>query len=556
MKQKRVDEIKFVENKTVYSKFKFEGLTKYNKKYFLNKQGKNMKLKKLPIGIQTFSKIREDDYIYIDKTNIIYEMLEDYQYVFLSRPRRFGKSLFLDTLKNIFEAKKEYFNDLAIEDKWDWSVSYPVINISFAKGKIESRVDLDKRWEEILEDNEKRLDVKCLSNIYDRRCFDTLIQEAYKKYNQKVVILIDEYDKPILDNITNPEVAKQIRDGLVNFYSVIKGSDEFLRFAFLTGVSKFTKTSIFSGLNNITDISLNRKYGDVCGYTQYDVETTFAPYLDGVDMDKLKCWYNGYNFLKSDMYNPFDILLFISNDHFYDNYWFETGTPTFLMELIKHYNYFLPSLTNIKVDKKILNSFDIENLDLEVILYQAGYLTIDKVEQDEDGDIMYTLKIPNKEVKASLNKYIISSIYKDNTLHAKPLSRALREEYLEDFKTALKSIFSSIPYNNYTKNDMQTHEGFYASIVYVYLQSLGLDIVGEDVTNKGRIDLTIKMDKAIYILEFKVDGKQNALEQIKQKEYAIKYLNDKKDIYLIGIEFDTVEKNISRFEWEKYVRDI
>ncbi|MEA3331168.1 MAG: AAA family ATPase [Campylobacterota bacterium] len=510
-----------------------------------------MQFKKLPIGIQTFSKIREDDYIYVDKTDIALRVIEDYQYVFLSRPRRFGKSLFLDTLRNIFEAKKEYFRGLAIEDKWDWSVNYPVINISFAGGKIESRADLDDKWAEVLEINAQRLKLSC-DEVFDRKYFAKLIREAYDKYGQKVVILIDEYDKPILDNITNPKVAKEIRDGLVNFYSVIKGSDEFLRFAFLTGVSKFTKTSIFSGLNNITDISLHKKYGDICGYSQNDVETTFKPYLKDVDMAKLKCWYNGYNFLGSDMYNPFDILQFIDREHLYKNYWFETGTPTFLMELIKQNNYFLPNLANLKVDEKLLNSFDIENLDLEVVLYQAGYLTIDSVKEDEDGDIIYTLKIPNKEVKASLNKYIISSIYKDNTLRAKPLSRALREKNLENFKDALISIFASIPYNNYTKNDMQTHEGFYASVVYVYLQSLGLDIVGEDVTNRGRIDLTIMMDSAIYIIEFKVNNNQNALKQIKEKKYYEKYLNYNKDIYLVGIDFNTNDRNISEFEWEKY----
>ena len=283
-----------------------------------------MQLKKLPIGIQTFSKIREDDYIYIDKTDIALKMIEDYQYVFLSRPRRFGKSLFLDTLKNIFEAKKEYFSGLTIEDKWNWDVSYPVILISFAEGKIESRADLDDKWAELLEINADRLGLDCNSD-FDRKCFSSLIRQAYKKYGQKVVILVDEYDKPILDNITNPEVAKQIRDGLVNFYSVIKGSDEFLRFTFLTGVSKFSKTSIFSGLNNIEDISLSPDFSDICGYTKNDIETTLKPYLEGVDMAKLKCWYNGYNFLGSDMYNPFDILKFIRNHFTFDNYWFESG---------------------------------------------------------------------------------------------------------------------------------------------------------------------------------------------------------------------------------------
>ena len=515
-----------------------------------------MKLKKLPIGIQTFSKIREDDYVYIDKTDIAYELVEKYQYIFLSRPRRFGKSLFLDTLRNIFEAKKEYFKNLAIEDRWDWSISYPVIRVNFAKGRIESRVELDKEIIRTLKENQEYLNIECEEKNSVSGCFSELIQKAYKKYNQKVVILIDEYDKPILDNITKATVAKQIRDGLVNFYSVIKGSDEFLRFAFLTGVSKFTKTSIFSGLNNITDISLNRKFGDICGYSQNDLETTFKQHLDGVDMDKLKRWYNGYNFLKSDMYNPFDILQFIANEHIFKNYWFETGTPTFLIELIKKQNYFLPNLSSLQVDEKLLNSFDIENLDLEVILYQSGYLTIDKIETTIFETLNYTLKIPNKEVKQSLNDYIILKILNDKHPNNKKtnLYKSLLQSDIEAFKDALISIFASIPYNNYTKNNIQTYEGFYASVIYIYLQSLGLDIIGEDVTNKGRIDLTIKMDQAIYILEFKVDSKENPLEQIKQKEYATKYLKDKKDIYLVGIHFNTEKKNISQFEWEKYER--
>jgi len=509
-----------------------------------------MHLKKLPIGIQTFSEIRESDYLYIDKTDIALDVIKDYKYVFLSRPRRFGKSLFLDTLRNIFEANKEYFKGLKIEDKWNWDISYPVITVNFAKGKIENRVQLDESILRILKNNQDKLGIKCEESNSVAGCFEELIKKVYQKYNQKVVILVDEYDKPILDNITNPEIAKSIRDGLVNFYSIIKGSDEFLKFAFLTGVSKFTKTSIFSGLNNIEDISLTKRFGNICGYTQNDIETTFKPYLKDVDMIKLKSWYNGYNFLGSDMYNPFDILKFIRNDFIYQSYWFESGTPTFLMQLISKYNYFLPKLIDLKVDQRLLNSFNIENLDLEVILYQTGYLTIKDIEIDEDGDILYILKIPNKEVKIALNKYIISYIYKDNTLNAKPLSKALREKNLENFKDALVSIFASIPYNNFTKNNMQRYEGFYASVVYVYLQSLGLDIVGEDVSNKGRIDLTIKMDQAIYIMEFKVDGK-SALKQIKDKDYAQKYLNDKRDIFLIGIEFDSKERNISNFEFEK-----
>nr|WP_283103615.1 AAA family ATPase [Thiomicrospira microaerophila] len=355
--------------------------------------------------------------------------------------------------------------------------------------------------------------------------------------------------------MTNTQVAQQIRDGLVNFYSVIKGSDEFLRFAFLTGVSKFTKTSIFSGLNNITDISLQRKFGDICGYSQQDVETTFAPYLEGVDMDKVKEWYNGYNFLGSQMYNPFDILKFIANEHTFRNYWFESGTPTFLIELIKKQNYFLPNLTNLRVDEKLLNSFDIDNLDLEVILYQSGYLTIDTVQTTLFDTLEYTLKIPNKEVKQSLNDTIIDLLIKDKRpIPTKTqIYKSLLEADMDGFKQALTSMFAGIPYSNYTHNDIKNYEGFYASVVYVYLQSLGLNIIGEDVTSQGRIDLTIVMDHAIYILEFKVDHPDkpstNAMQQIKDKGYADKYQNAQKPIYLIGIHFDRAQKNIARFEW-------
>ena len=516
-----------------------------------------MRLKKLPIGIQTFSKIREENYVYIDKTSIAYDMIESYQYVFLSRPRRFGKSLFLDTLRNIFKGKKEYFKGLEIEDKWDWDTSYPVITISFAKGKIENRKELDESIIRTLKNNQETLGIECEEKDSVAGCFEELIRKSYQKYKQKVVILVDEYDKPILDNIENTEIAEDVRDGLVNFYSVIKGSDEFLRFAFLTGVSKFTKTSVFSGLNNLVDISLDEDYGDICGYTQNDVETTFKPYLEGVDMKELKSWYNGYNFLGSDMYNPFDILLFISKKHKYSNYWFETGTPTFLIKLIKENNYFLPSLTDLRVDEKLLNSFDINNLDFEVVLYQSGYLTIDKVKPKSRGGYTYHLKVPNKEVRQSFSDVVIDYIALTNdTSKVKiqdNLYDALEDIDMDKFKSSLHSMFAAIPYNNYTKNDLANFEGFYASIIFIYLQSLGFHIIGEDVTNKGRIDLTIIMDNVIYIIEFKVDNKQNALQQIKEKKYYEKYLNYNKDIYLVGIDFDTNDKNISNFEWERYL---
>jgi len=508
-------------------------------------------MKKLPLGISTFSKIIEEDYLYIDKTEIVLDLLENSQYVFLSRPRRFGKSLFLDTLKNIFQAKKEYFQKLYIYDRYDWSQSYPVINISFASGRIESREELDERVVGILRDNQKSLGVECEERDNVSRCFKDLIEKAYEKYNQKVVILIDEYDKPLLDNIEETTTAKEMRDGLVNFYSVIKGSDAFIRFVFITGVSKFSKVSIFSGLNNMKDISLDRRYGNICGYTQEDIEHSFLPYLKGVDMDKLKEWYNGYNFLGDKVYNPYDILLFIDGGYLYKNYWFETGTPTFLIHLLKQRNYFIPQLEHLIVDEGLINSFDIEKIKLETVLFQAGYLTIDKVGQTRRGALEYRLKLPNKEVMLSLNDMFIDYLTDERSLRIQDrLYDSLYDGNVENLKTTLISLFASIPYNNYVKNTISSFEGYYASVIYAYLASLGIEIIAEDVTNRGRIDLTIKLGSYIYILEFKV-GSKDALAQIRSKNYHQKYLEKDKILFLVGINFDEEHKNIKQFEYEK-----
>ena len=510
-------------------------------------------LKKLPIGIQTFERIRDEDYLYIDKTKEALELINTgIVFYFLSRPRRFGKSLFLTTLKSIFEGRKELFKGLYIYDKWDWSVKYPVIKISFS-GDLRSGAALKKNIISILKSNQENLNVQCDDITDFGICFKELIANTYHKYNQQVVILIDEYDKAILDNLDQMEVARENREIIKSLYTILKDSEEYIKFAFLTGVSKFSKASIFSGLNMLKDISLDKRYGNICGYTQNDIETTILPYLDGVDLVRLKKWYNGYNFLKDDMYNPFDILLFIDSEFIYDNYWFSSGTPTFLIKLIEKNNYFLPKLSDLTIGKEILDSFDIDNIQLEVILHQSGYLTIENVKEKRRGGFEYKLKLPNIEVKNSFNDILIDFLTKQNTEKLKlqdDLYDAIVDEQLEDFKSTLTTIFASIPYNNYTKNDIQNYEGYYASIVYVYLQSLGVDIIGEDVTNKGRIDLTVKIDNTIYIIEFKV-GSDDPLQQIKDRNYAKKYLSENKTIYLVGINFDQEDKNISKFEWEK-----
>jgi len=526
-------------------------------------------MKKLPIGIQTFSKMREGNYLYIDKTDIAYKLVDEFTYVFLSRPRRFGKSLFLDTLRNIFEGNKELFEGLAIHDQWDWSVKYPVIKISWGGADYQTLEDLQAKADAVMTQNQEKLGITCQQKKASR-CFEELIQKAYQKYHQPVVILIDEYDKPILNVIENPQQAKINREYIKGIYEVIKDNDEYIRFAFLTGVSKFSKASIFSGLNMLTDISLNPKYGNICGYTQEDIETTFAPYLEGVDMARFQAYYNGYNFLKDPLYNPFDTLQFIVNDHLYDNYWFATGTPTYLIKLIEKNDYFLPNLLDLTVGKELLDSFDVENIKLEVILYQAGYLTIEKMLQDEDG-IEYRLKIPNKEVQISLNNFILEYLYNQDHIRnvKKSIREALKSANLDALHKTLVSLFASIPYTHYTKNPMQNYEGYYASILYTYFASLGIDIVGEDVTNRGRIDLTLFIEDKIYIMEFKVirgriengklrmenGGEISALRQIKEKKYYEKYLDSQlstrhSQLYLVGIEFDAQERNIVNFDWE------
>ncbi len=508
-------------------------------------------MKKLPLGIQTFGQIRGDDYVYVDKTKEAWELTQQYKYAFLSRPRRFGKSLFLDTLKELFEGNEPLFEGLFIHDKWNWNETFPVIKISWS-GQLQNITQLDENLVLALKANQNRLGISCDKKISSIGCFRELIRQAYETYHQPVVILVDEYDKPILDVIENTQKAKEHRDYLRGLYSVIKDSDAYVRFAFLTGVSKFSKASIFSGLNMLSDISLDPPYGNICGYTQHDVDTLFAPFLQGVDRQKLAQWYNGYFFLKDNVYNPFDILQFIAKGCLYRNYWFETGTPSFLIRLIESRRYFLPRLADLVVDEKLLGTFEIENIDVEVLLYQSGYLTIDAVIEKRRGGFEYRLKLPNKEVKSSLNDYIIDYMLHDDNKEKRQddLYDALADGNLELLENTLNALFASIPYHNYVNNDLPRYEGFYASVLFAYFQSLGIDIVGEDVTNRGRIDLTLFVENNIYILEFKVHS-GDPLEQIRHKRYFEKYLDRGKQLFLVGIVFDEHRRNISAFEYEK-----
>ncbi len=508
-------------------------------------------MKKLPIGIQTFSEIREENYVYVDKTKEALELIKSYKYVFLSRPRRFGKSLFVSTLKAIFEGKRELFKGLYIYDKYDFS-KYPVIKISWA-GILRDRTDIERTAFTILRSNQKRLEVECEEDKLSSGCLKELIEKAADKYNSRVVVLIDEYDKPILDNIEDIERAKEAREFLKGFYSVLKDVDEYIRFVFITGVSRFSKVSIFSGLNNLEDISLKPKFAYICGYLHRDLELSFSEHLKGVDLEEVKRWYNGYNFLGDErVYNPFDILLFIRNNFEFKNYWFESGTPSFLIKLFQEQTYNPIHLEELETDEKIVSSFDIERLEVETIMFQAGYLTIKDTKRRLRKQ-RYVLCFPNLEVKMSFNDYLIDYLVTDRRekeSHLDMLYNLFLEEKLDKLEEVLRSLFASIAYTNYIKNALSKYEGFYGSILYAYLTGAGFDVIAEDITSHGRIDLSVILNDKVYIFEFKVKA-EDPIKQIKDKRYFEKYLNFSK-VYGIGIVFDNEKRNIKNFKVERF----
>ena len=512
-------------------------------------------MKKLPIGIQTFEKIIKGNYYYVDKTMFVHKLARTGDYHFLSRPRRFGKSLFLSTIKSAYQGRKDLFQGLYLENNWDWSRTSPVVHISFGSGVCRNIEELQSTFSYCLDNEAQGYHVSYAYEDLKNR-FSQLIKTLRDKYEQKVVVLIDEYDKPILDNIEHPERAAAIRDELKNYYSVIKDADPYIEFVFITGVSKFSKVSLFSGLNNLEDITINPDYSAICGYTQQDIETVFKTLLKEVDLEQVKLWYNGYNWLGEEVYNPFDILLYLKTKDLRP-YWFETGTPSFLVKLLQAQNYFIPDLENIQTSEKMLGSFDVDHLEVETLLFQTGYLTINNVRQTA-GTRRFQLSYPNLEVKQSLADALLP--YLTNNLTGSEKAKfaaydALEASDMDGLKDIFHSFFASIPHDWYRKNQLSGYEGYYASIFYCYFAALGLEVIPEDVTSTGRIDLTVKLEDKVFIFEFKVEGLDNtpgkALDQIRNKGYADKYRKPGKIIYLIGVEFAPETRNIVGFEWDR-----
>ncbi|ANB03210.1 ATP-binding protein [Ectothiorhodospira sp. BSL-9] len=513
---------------------------------------------RLPIGIQTFSEIREGGYYYVDKTPIIERLVHQNKYYFLSRPRRFGKSLLLDTLRCLFEGRQSLFEGLYIHDRWDWQHTHPVIRLSFADGVHKTRQELDDHiWHQLNTQREKLGLPHPPAKLISAE-FSSLIRQAHAHYGQGVVVLIDEYDKPILDNILEPERARELREGLKNLYSVLKDADPHLHLALLTGVSKFSKVSLFSGLNNLNDITLDAPFSTICGYADEDIDTVFAPELPGLDREAIRTWYNGYRWGGSEVtsvYNPFDVLLLLQKREF-GPYWFESATPTFLIDLLKQRGIFTPQLDRLQARAQLLGRFDVDDITTEGLLFQTGYITIKEMQEPMLGYRLYTLGFPNLEVESSLNDLLLPVLgigHSEAQTHQLSLMDILQRHDLAGLEAHLKALYAGLPHDWYRNNPIARYEGHYASVFYSHFAALGLQITVEDSSHHGKVDMTVDFGGHIYLFEFKVveqlpEGR--ALEQIKARGYADKYRASGKPIHLIGVEFSSEQRQIVAFDIE------
>ncbi len=515
-----------------------------------------MTKRKLPIGLQTFREVGGGDYYYVDKTPHIRRLVGEGKHYFLSRPRRFGKSLLLDTLKELFEGNEALFRGLAIHDAWDWSVRHPVLRLSFGSGLFQQPDGLHVNLMAQLDGVERRSGVSSGYATGPER-FAQLLEALHEQQGRPVVVLVDEYDKPILDALEGaPDVARANRDYLRGLYAVIKDCDAQLRFSFTTGVTRFSKVSLFSGLNNLTDITLDPEYATICGYTERDLDEVFGPELPGLDREAIRDWYNGYGWLGAErVYNPFDILLLLRRREF-RAWWFETGTPKFLVETLRRRGVSAPTLDALVAGDDLLSAFDVDHIAPEALLFQTGYLTI-VGETNRGGRVHYRLGYPNREVYQSLNGSLLRHLVQDGTRQTANEIRLYDLLEANDFaglKEVVHAFFASIPYEWYTSNDIARYEGYYASVFYAYFASLGLDIAVEDCTNHGRIDMTVRFNGNVYIFEFKVvelGGEGSALAQLKARGYAEKYRSAGEPVHLIGIEFSKETRNVAAFDVER-----
>ena len=504
---------------------------------------------KFPVGIPDFGTIRNEGYYYIDKTPHICRLIEQGRYFFLSRPRRFGKSLLLSTLKSLFEGNELLFEGLDIYDKWDWSVRHPVVRLSFDANFDESRnLDSDVLAQleivETVHGAEFATDSAAASGPARLR---RLLQHLHAATGQQVVVLVDEYDKPIVDAIDQPEIARMNRNYLRGLYGVIKGCADCVRFVFVTGISMFSKVSLFSGLNNLNDISLDPRYATICGYTERDLDTVFAQELEGLDRDEIRKWYNGYNWRGEEkVYNPYDILLLFDTREF-ASHWFMTGMPTFLYRVMKEHQFSLLEIENLSVERGRLAKFDVGDIAPAALMFQTGYLTI-AGEERIGSKTHFKLEYPNLEVREHLNLNFLEYVSEDServSPQAVELCDLLIANDFEGFADKLQVLLASIPYLWQKTADLARYEAWYASLLYACFQTRGYEVKAEESTGRGRSDIVVSHDDQVFVFELKVAEDEDrlddmalvAIEQIREKGYAGKYRDRTKIIHLLGLAF-------------------
>ena len=528
-----------------------------------------MTRRKLPIGIQTFREIREENHYYVDKTAYAQRMVEEGKHYFLSRPRRFGKSLLVDTLKELFEGNEPLFRGLHVHDGWDWSARHPVLRLSFGGGNFTEPGHLHANLMAQLRAIERRTGARSDHATGPER-LGSLIEALREDAGRRVAVLVDEYDKPILDALDVPDVARANREFLRALYSVIKDRDADVRFAFLTGVSRSpqrgsargnpsletaSEVSLFSGLNNLRDITLDPRYSGVCGYTDADLDTVFAPELPGLDRDEIHDWYNGYNWRGAErVYNPFDILLLFDRREF-GAYWFETGTPSFLVETLLSRGVGSATLNGMLGSDELLSAFDVDQIATEALLFQTGYLTIRRTEP-RGGRLFYRLGYPNREVRQSLNENLLHRLTGKSAQRVEQSAKLYDLLLANDFtglEKLFRAFFASIPYEWHTNNEIAAYEGYYASVFYSYFAGLGLDVTVEDSSSHGRLDMAVLFNDHVYLFELKVvelAPKRAAMTQLKTRGYADKYRHLGRPIHLIAVEFSQETRNLAAFEVE------
>lgn len=513
-----------------------------------------------PIGIQNFEKIRKDGYLYIDKTAWVYQLANTGSYYFLSRPRRFGKSLLLSTIEAYLQGKKELFNGLAIEKlEKEWK-AYPVLHLDLNARHYKDTDSLTSILNEYLERWEALYGNEKQGRGLEER-FAYVIERAYKTTGQRVVILIDEYDKPMLQALHDDELQEQLRNMLKPFYGVLKTMDGYIKLAFLTGVTKFGKVSVFSDLNNLMDISMDNRYVEICGITEKEIHTYMEDSLhelaeaQGINNEetcrKLKERYDGYHFTEDSIgiYNPFSLLNTFAKKKFGD-YWFETGTPSYLVELLKHTHYDLYEMANTETDADVLNSIDAASRNPIPVIYQSGYLTI----KDYDAEFgIYKLGFPNLEVEEGFVKYLLP-FYANVSAAKTPFEigqfvREIRTGNYDAFFKRLQSFFADTPYEVITgqkpERDTELH---YQNVLFIVFKLVGLYTKVEYHTANGRIDLVLQTERYIYLMEFKLNGTaEEALQQINEKQYALPFYNDNRKLFKIGVNFSSETRNIERW---------